>query len=59
MSTKYFHPISHPVVASAEPGEQWVWWYGNNTNKYLFYLFYMLNVDYAFSFSGLTSISLR
>ena len=24
-ATKHFHASSHPVVASAEPGERWVW----------------------------------
>lgn len=25
--TKHFHETGHPVVASAEPGEQWLWCY--------------------------------
>ncbi|GAB3034055.1 UBP-type zinc finger domain-containing protein [Spirosoma pulveris] len=24
-ATKHFHASSHPVVASAEPGERWLW----------------------------------
>jgi uncharacterized UBP type Zn finger protein len=24
-ATKHFHASGHPVVASAEPGERWVW----------------------------------
>jgi hypothetical protein len=23
--TKHFHATGHPVIASAEPGEQWLW----------------------------------
>ena len=26
-ATKHFHATQHPVVASAEPGEQWMWCY--------------------------------
>ncbi|MBO0931076.1 UBP-type zinc finger domain-containing protein [Fibrella aquatilis] len=26
-ATKHFHRTQHPVVASAEPGERWVWCY--------------------------------
>ncbi|WP_460978413.1 UBP-type zinc finger domain-containing protein [Spirosoma knui] len=26
-ATKHFHRSGHPVVASAEPGERWVWCY--------------------------------
>jgi uncharacterized UBP type Zn finger protein len=26
-ATKHFHASQHPVVASAEPGEQWLWCY--------------------------------
>ncbi|MGD1840333.1 MAG: UBP-type zinc finger domain-containing protein [Thermonemataceae bacterium] len=26
-ATKHFHETKHPVVASAEPGEQWLWCY--------------------------------
>jgi hypothetical protein len=25
--TAHYHETSHPVVASAEPGEQWLWCY--------------------------------
>lgn len=25
--TKHFHQTHHPVVASAEPGERWLWCY--------------------------------
>ncbi|MXV49687.1 hypothetical protein GS399_01785 [Pedobacter sp. HMF7647] len=25
--TKHFHKTGHPVVASAEPGERWLWCY--------------------------------
>jgi hypothetical protein len=25
--TKHFHESQHPVIASAEPGEQWLWCY--------------------------------
>jgi len=25
--TKHFHKTQHPVVISAEPGEQWLWCY--------------------------------
>jgi len=25
--TKHYHASKHPVVASAEPGEQWLWCY--------------------------------
>lgn len=24
-ATKHFHATQHPVIASAEPGERWVW----------------------------------
>jgi uncharacterized UBP type Zn finger protein len=26
-ATKHFHATQHPVVASAEPGESWLWCY--------------------------------
>ncbi|MBO0937186.1 UBP-type zinc finger domain-containing protein [Fibrella sp. HMF5335] len=26
-ATKHFHRTQHPVMASAEPGERWVWCY--------------------------------
>ncbi|RIV18702.1 hypothetical protein DYU11_27420 [Fibrisoma montanum] len=26
-ATRHFHASGHPVVASAEPGERWVWCY--------------------------------
>ena len=26
-ATKHFHATQHPVIASAEPGEQWLWCY--------------------------------
>ncbi|WP_303310458.1 UBP-type zinc finger domain-containing protein [Hymenobacter sp. BT730] len=26
-ATKHFHATQHPVVISAEPGEQWAWCY--------------------------------
>lgn len=26
-ATKHYHASGHPVVASAEPGERWVWCY--------------------------------
>ncbi len=26
-ATAHFHEVGHPVVASAEPGEQWLWCY--------------------------------
>lgn len=26
-ATKHFHASQHPVVASAEPGERWLWCY--------------------------------
>lgn len=26
-ATKHFHRSGHPVVASAEPGERWLWCY--------------------------------
>ena len=26
-ATAHFHETGHPVVASAEPGEQWLWCY--------------------------------
>ncbi|MBD0332286.1 MAG: UBP-type zinc finger domain-containing protein [Chitinophagaceae bacterium] len=25
--TKHYHKTNHPVVISAEPGEQWIWCY--------------------------------
>jgi hypothetical protein len=25
--TKHFHQTSHPVIASAQPGERWLWCY--------------------------------
>lgn len=28
-ATKHFHRSGHPVVASAEPGEQWLWCYAH------------------------------
>ena len=28
-ATKHFHASGHPVVASAEPGERWVWCYAD------------------------------
>lgn len=28
-ATKHFHASDHPVVASAEPGERWLWCYVN------------------------------
>ena len=28
-ATAHFHETSHPVVASAEPGEQWLWCYAD------------------------------
>ncbi|HEY9259529.1 UBP-type zinc finger domain-containing protein [Chitinophaga sp.] len=29
--TQHFHATAHPVVASAEPGEQWLWCYVDNS----------------------------
>ena len=26
-ATKHYHATQHPVVISAEPGEQWIWCY--------------------------------
>ncbi|WP_080054091.1 UBP-type zinc finger domain-containing protein [Spirosoma aerolatum] len=26
-ATKHFHRTEHPVIASAEPGERWLWCY--------------------------------
>ncbi len=26
-ATKHFHASQHPVIASAEPGERWLWCY--------------------------------
>ena len=26
-ATKHFHATQHPVIASAEPGERWLWCY--------------------------------
>ncbi|MCX6214706.1 UBP-type zinc finger domain-containing protein [Spirosoma sp.] len=28
-ATKHFHASHHPVVASAEPGERWLWCYAD------------------------------
>lgn len=28
-ATKHFHRSGHPVVASAEPGEKWLWCYAD------------------------------
>ncbi|MBN8822701.1 MULTISPECIES: UBP-type zinc finger domain-containing protein [unclassified Spirosoma] len=28
-ATKHFHRTDHPVVASAEPGERWLWCYAD------------------------------
>ena len=28
-ATQHFHATQHPVVASAEPGEQWLWCYAD------------------------------
>lgn len=28
-ATAHFHATAHPVVASAEPGERWVWCYAD------------------------------
>ncbi|RSK35439.1 UBP-type zinc finger domain-containing protein [Hymenobacter metallilatus] len=28
-ATRHFQATAHPVVASAEPGEQWVWCYAH------------------------------
>ncbi len=28
-ATKHFHAVGHPVVASAESGERWLWCYVN------------------------------
>lgn len=28
-ATKHFHRAGHPVVASAEPGERWLWCYAD------------------------------
>lgn len=28
--TKHFHKTHHPVIISAEPGEQWLWCYKDN-----------------------------
>ncbi|SOD95457.1 UBP-type zinc finger domain-containing protein [Spirosoma fluviale] len=28
-ATKHFHASNHPVVASAEPGERWLWCYAD------------------------------
>jgi hypothetical protein len=28
-ATRHFHASAHPVVASAEPGERWVWCYAD------------------------------
>jgi hypothetical protein len=25
--TKHYHATSHPVIASAQPGERWLWCY--------------------------------
>jgi hypothetical protein len=27
--TKHFHALKHPVIASAEPGERWLWCYAD------------------------------
>jgi hypothetical protein len=29
-ATKHFHTTKHPVVSSAEPGEEWAWCYVHN-----------------------------
>lgn len=29
-ATKHFHRTQHPVVTSAEPGEQWAWCYADS-----------------------------
>jgi len=29
-ATKHFRATGHPVVASAEPGERWLWCYADN-----------------------------
>jgi hypothetical protein len=29
-ATKHFHATKHPVVSSAEPGEDWAWCYVHN-----------------------------
>lgn len=28
-ATKHFHRTGHPVIASAQPGEQWLWCYSH------------------------------
>ncbi len=28
-ATRHFHTSTHPVVASAEPGERWLWCYAD------------------------------
>ncbi|UYQ94073.1 UBP-type zinc finger domain-containing protein [Chitinophaga horti] len=28
-ATKHFHRSGHPVIASAEPGERWLWCYAD------------------------------
>jgi len=28
--TKHYHKTHHPVIISAEPGEQWLWCYADN-----------------------------
>jgi hypothetical protein len=25
--TKHYHAVGHPVIASAQPGERWLWCY--------------------------------
>jgi len=29
-ATAHFHATEHPVIASAEPGERWLWCYPDN-----------------------------
>ncbi|UPL48234.1 UBP-type zinc finger domain-containing protein [Hymenobacter sublimis] len=29
-ATRHFHATQHPIVVSAEPGEQWAWCYADN-----------------------------
>jgi hypothetical protein len=29
--TQHYHATKHPVVASAEPGEQWLWCYADSS----------------------------
>ena len=29
-ATKHYHRSGHPVIASSEPGERWIWCYEDN-----------------------------